>query len=243
MSVSSEIMKGNAKSSDNDSIVSIRALLERRLMAFSQKAAILKLLEADTDCDGELSKEELVKNKELMNSLKDSITSTLGHVAVIGALVGTTTFTCVTNPLLPSDIIGPDEINEDLHRAYVICNVIATGFSLTTISLCTFYTLILTTLLTDDEDFVWFVAHVPAVIISFTFCIFGIIFAGAALILCCYALYDIETSTTCLISVVLSLTLYCAIALHVALPVFRRINMHIKKRKRMYGNELIEKNG
>ena len=134
--------------------VSLKEVMSKKFMPFSQKAAILKLLEADENCDGEICEAELIKGKEILKSLRDSICNALANVAVVSALIGVTTFTFVLQPLEPAFVDGPEEEpSEALARAYTVCNVISTGMAMIAIALCTFYNLVITTLLTNDEDF------------------------------------------------------------------------------------------
>ena len=134
--------------------VSLKEVMSKKFMPFSQKAAILKLLEADENSDGEICEAELIKGKEILKSLRDSICDTLANVALVSALVGITTFTFVLQPLEPAIIDGPEvEPSEVLARTYTVFNVMSTGMSMIAIALCTFYNLVITTLLTNDEDF------------------------------------------------------------------------------------------
>lgn len=134
--------------------VSLKEVMSKKFMPFSQKAAILKLLEADENSDGEICESELIKGKEILKSIRDSICNTLANVALVAALVGITTFTFVLQPLEPAMIDGPEEDpSEALARAYTVFNVISTGMSMIAIALCTFYNLVITIFLTNDEDF------------------------------------------------------------------------------------------
>jgi len=213
--------------------VNIAEVLDNKVMSFSQKAAILKLLEADEDNDGHLNHEDISKGKDVLKELKDSIVSTLANVAVVSALIGITTYASILSPLQPSVLDVPEEVaTQGLLTAYTSFNMISTCFSLVTIGLCTFYTLILTMLLTTTEDFIWFVLHIPAVVITFIFCIVGIVFAVAGMMMSCYIVYSKKTADVTLSLSISILMIYCFLALGVAIPVFKRINHRLEAKKK-----------
>ena len=78
---------------------------------------------------------------------------------------------------------------------------------------------------------VWFVVHVPAVVITFTFCIVGILFATGALIIACRILYSKETSVICIIIGIVFLLIFTLFFVLLAVPVFKRVDYRLNERK------------
>jgi hypothetical protein len=133
--------EGMATSPEATSIfkVDLKGILSKKFMPFSQKAAVLTLLEADLDLNGCLSVEEIEKAEELVKNIKESMLNTFANVGVVSALIGITTYAAILNPLSPAPIDGSPTVQVDLYRTYTILNMISTCFSLNAIFLCTFY--------------------------------------------------------------------------------------------------------
>ena len=71
----------------------------------------------------------------------------------------------------------------------------------------------------------------PAVVISFGFCIVGILFAIGALIVACKILYSKETSDICVAVGIVSLLIFALFYAMLAVPVFKRVNYRLNEKK------------
>lgn len=206
-------------------LIDIKGIFAKKFIPFSQKAAVVKLLEADLNVDGVFTHDELVKASPIIKTVRESMLSAFANCGVVCALFGITTYTALLSPLTPSTIDHSDDINHNLSRLYVILMMISTCFSLLGVFVCTWYTLVVTVLLTSDEDFVWFTVHIPSVVICFLALIIGVATGICAMSIALFIIYSFQTAIISIIIGITSLSaLYIFCFLQVAAPLFNRIN-------------------
>lgn len=160
---------------------------------YSQKVLLLKLKEFDDDDDGCLTPHEVVKvAEESFKSIKEAMILSYANLAVVSALVGTTTY---------SSVLSPPEVAIENDLAYaglilvVTFNMISTCLNLVCICLATFYIYSMCNLFHDNNDFIWFFENHNSVFVCFIFCVLGVIFALFSFFVNCFLAYDVEVAS------------------------------------------------
>ena len=219
-------------------ILDLKLLLQKKIMPFSQKAMILKVIASiceDKD-DLVIGREELEKAIEVIEKLRDGQISIYLNTGVVAALFGVTAFTLLLSPVNQSGINPPsDWVNQKtLEFIYVTSLGICVAFTFVCIFLCTFYSLIVVSLLPDIDDLLWFLVHIPSTLIVNLFVIFGIAALFIGITCGLYLIYSAPLAFCTLAFMIPCLSLYLFFAGSAAYPVFMRVhkkfNTHLEKK-------------
>jgi hypothetical protein len=216
----------------NSVVLDLRTLSRKKFLPFSQKAVILKVISLiETSDNGIITGKSLEDAKECLNILRDGQVNIYLNTGVVSALFGISTFAMLLTPLQPSTINLPNDYDniKGIEYGYTVCAGLSTAFSFVAIFLSTFYALIITQLLTDNEDLLWFLVHIPSTLIVNLFCIFGIIALLFAILIGLYLVYSYKVATVTLAFMFIVLALYLVFGGMAAYPVFKRIQNKYSK--------------
>lgn len=162
---------------------------------------------------------------EVIEKLRDGQVSIYLNTGVVAALFGVTAFTLLLAPLESSSINPPSfwVSSKTVEFVYVTSIGICVALTFVCIFLCTFYSLIVVSLLPDVDDLLWFLVHVPSTLIVNLFVIFGIIALFIGITCGLFLIYSSSLASCTLAFMIPCLALYLIFAGSAAYPVFLRV--------------------